>query len=62
MISKKQLRYSFNQVLGAAERLECKDLHHKPKHRHDHGVMCPAEYELNKHANVVREYMNAQGI
>jgi hypothetical protein len=61
-VNKKQLRHSFNEVLYAAGKLSCEDLHHKKSHQHDVGVMCPAEYELNKHIMVVREYMKKQGL
>lgn len=56
-MNKKELRHALNQVLSHAENARCKDLHHKPKHRHSCDVLCPAEYELQKQAHLVREYM-----
>jgi len=61
-MNQKQLRYSFNFVLGAASRLECKDLHHKTKHQHDSGNMCAAEYELHKHISIIKNYMKENNI
>ncbi len=56
-MNKKELRYAFNKVLSAAESIECKDLHHKESHQHADGFVCPAEYELHRCVNIVREYM-----
>lgn len=53
----KKLRYSFNQVISAAETLNCEDLHHKKSQYHDSGFVCPAEYELQRHINAVKEYL-----
>lgn len=53
----KKLRYSFKMVLGAAEKLECKDMHHMEKQKHKADYMCPVEYEIAKHADIVRRYM-----
>lgn len=62
MLTKKQIRYSFNRVLMAAENIKCDDLHHKKTHQHEHDELCKAEYELQKHCHIVREYMREKNI
>lgn len=61
-MNKKQLRYSFNCVINAAENLKCENLYHKKGKQHEHDEVCMVEYELNKHIHNVREYMKKQGI
>jgi hypothetical protein len=61
-VTKKKLRYSFNMVLNAAEKLQCENMHHKKAHQHEAGYLCPAEYEVAKHCNIIREYMKSAGI
>jgi len=61
-MTKKQIRYSFNRVLVAAESMECEDLHHKKSHQHEQDELCKAEYELHKHCHVMREYMKENNI
>ena len=56
-MNKKKLKYAFDRVIKAAEETKCESLHHAKKHRHEAGEMCPAEYELHKQANIIREYM-----
>ena len=59
-MNKKQLRYSFNCVLDAAEKLRCEDLHHKNKDYHPLSNVGPVEYRLNRQIHVVREYAKEQ--
>lgn len=61
-MNKKELRYSFLTVINAAESKRCEELHHKPSQKHQVGYACPVEYELQKNANNLREYMKAQSI
>jgi len=61
-MNKKELRYSFLTVINAAESKRCEELHHTPSQRHKSGELCPVEYELQKHANNLREYMKQQSI
>lgn len=56
-MTRKELRYSFNKVIDAAESLRCENLHHEKKHYHESGFLCPVEYEIQKHCNILREYM-----
>jgi hypothetical protein len=58
----KKLRYAFNQVLNAAEKLTCENMHHKKSQQHKEGFVCPVEYELHKHCHIVREYMKEHDI
>jgi len=58
-MTKKQLKYSMNQLINHAESARCKDLHHRKKDMHDYDVMCPVEYELHKHANNLKEYIKS---
>ena len=57
-MNKKEIRYGTKMVIDAASRLECEDLHHKPKHKHREGVMCPAKYELDKYIQMVSQHMD----
>jgi hypothetical protein len=59
MALSKKLRHSFNRVIESAEKLECKDLHHKKSHQHDSDFMCPALYELQRHVYLVKEYLKS---
>ena len=59
-MNKKALRYAFDQVLAAAEKLCCEDLSHQQKDKHDPGYMCPAEYKLARQIHIVREYMEKE--
>jgi hypothetical protein len=61
-MSNKKLRFSFNKIIEAAGKLKCEDLHHKKAHLHNHDEMCPAEYELQKHAFILRKYMKDNSI
>ena len=61
-MSNKKLRFSFNKIIEAAGKLRCDDLHHKKSHLHDSDVMCPVEYELQRHAFILRKYMKDNGI
>jgi len=54
---KRSLRYAFKVVLQHAENAHCADLHHTAKQRHDRGQLCPAEYNLTKQANLIREFL-----
>jgi hypothetical protein len=51
------MRYAFNTVLSHAENAHCHDLHHAPKHRHEAGEVCPAEYHLARQAYLIREFL-----
>lgn len=61
-MNKKELRFAFNIVLTAVENSRCESLHHQPKHRHEHGEVCKAEYAINKQVYVLREYMKEIGL
>jgi len=61
-MNKRKLRYSFIQIINAVENLKCEDLHHKKSHEHDHGEMCPVEYDLYRHAHIIREHMKEIGL
>ena len=56
-MNKKKVRYSLNFVLGKAQGLTCKDLHHRKSQQHEIGYVCPAEYELAKNIAVIDEYI-----
>jgi len=57
MASKKRVIHSFNVVADAANKLDCKDLHHKRGQYHDPGEVCPAKYDLSKHINRLHKYI-----
>lgn len=57
-MNKKELRYAFNEVLNAAENMRCENLHHAKKHQHKIDEMCPVEYNIQRQAYIVREYMS----
>lgn len=57
MASKKEKRYAINYVLDLAGSVECKDLHHKKKHRHSNDEFCAAEYHRDKQIYLVREML-----
>ena len=61
-MNKKELRYSFNQIIEAAGKLQCKDLHHDKKHRHEFDEVCPAKYKLQRHAFNLRKHMKDIGV
>lgn len=61
-MTKKELRYHFNEVLHAAEGRTCADLHHRQKEQHDSDQLCPVEYRISHHCHVLREYMKEHGI
>lgn len=61
-MNKKQLKYAFNEVLKAVENIRCEHLHHAKKHYHKDGESCPIEYNIQKQAYIVREYMKQNGI
>ena len=56
-MNKKQLRYSYNEVLNAAESLKCEDLLHLKSEQHEAGWFCPAEDKLYGHVETVRRHM-----
>lgn len=58
-VNKKALRYAFKQVLAAAESVTCADLTHKATQKHKQDELCPAEYELQRHIQTVREYVKS---
>ena len=62
VMNKKELRHSFNQVIEAAGKIRCKDLHHKKSHEHEFDEMCPVEYELQRHAFNLRKHMKEIGL
>jgi len=53
----RSMRYAFNTVLNHAESAHCHELHHSPKHRHEAGEVCPAEYHLARQAFLIREFL-----
>jgi uncharacterized protein YeaO (DUF488 family) len=61
-MTKKEIKYSFEKVLNAVEKLNCEQLHHSSKQRHEIGFLCPAEYELHKHCQVLRDYIKNNGL
>lgn len=61
-MNQKQLRYALIRVIEFAERAKCKNLHHKKLQLHPADEMCPAEYEMQKYANAVREYAKSNGL
>jgi len=58
----KKLRHALISVIEFAENAKCKDLHHRKLQLHPLDEICPAEYELQKQANIVREYAKAHGL
>jgi len=61
-VNKKELRYSFNQVIEAAGKLRCEELHHKDKQKHKINEICPVEYKLQRHAFNLRKHMKEVGL
>ena len=61
-MDKRKLRYAFNCVISAAEKLGCNDLHHGKAQQHRLGEVCKAEYKLNKHIHELQEHMKAIGL
>ncbi len=61
-MNKKELRYSFNQIIIAACSRRCEDLHHTKKQQHEPDVVCPVEYAIEKHAFNIREHMRVAGL
>jgi hypothetical protein len=61
-MNKKEVRYAFKIVLQAADNARCEGLHHTPKHRHESGEVCKAEYAINKQTHILREYMKELGL
>ena len=59
----KEIRHAFIQIITLAENAKCKDLNH-PRKEQQHGeeFLCPVEYELQKNANIVREFAKAHGV
>ena len=61
-MNKKSLRFSFNRVIGAASRNKCADLHHKRSQHHEINEVCPVEYEIQRHVEVIKQHMKDIGL
>lgn len=57
MASKKEKRYAIKYVLELAGKVECEDLPHPTKHKHDKDIMCTAEYHRDRQLYLVREML-----
>jgi hypothetical protein len=56
-ISNKKLRYALNAVINAVENVKCDSLHHTPGQQHESGHLCKAEYNLQKQASILKEFV-----
>ncbi len=59
-MSKRDTKYSLNQIKQTIDFLECTDVHHTNKQVHDIGDMCKALYALQRHLYVIEEALRSE--
>ena len=58
----KCIRFALAEVLRAAEQYTCENMHHRSRDRHEYGMVCPVEYRLNQQIDIIRKYMQDNGV